>query len=230
MPNTLCAVSPLAIAVGLVPAAIGVALSPLAIIELILVLLSRRARVNGVVFVVTAVVTTLVVVAIGAFAVGAATDESSDEPSIVKGVVLLIVGVLVVALAARNWQRRRDTSVPKVFDSIADMGPGAVSLLAFSAIALNPKVAVIVLAAGAQAGASDEPARTIAAALVIFTMLASSPLLAALGYVIVRGEHARAQLDSVRSWLMDHTRVILAVVLGILGVVLVAQGWRAIAA
>jgi hypothetical protein len=95
----------------------GVALSPAPIIELILVLFSRRARVNGIVFVLTLLATTFAVAAIGALVLRVSTDNSTDQPSAVKGVVLVIIGLLVVALAARNWRQRRDTSVPRVFGS-----------------------------------------------------------------------------------------------------------------
>lgn len=219
----------LQITLALIPAAIGVALSPVAIIELILVLFSQRARINGVVFVVTLVVTTFAVAAIGAFAVGATTDDATDQPSTVKGVVLAVVGLLVVALAARNWQRRSDTSVPKVFDTIAGMGPGAVFVLAFGVVPMNPKNIVIVLAAGAQAGASGESVGTIALALVVFTLLAVSPFLVSVGYILVGGERAKRQLDTVRHWLVTNNRTIVAFVLAVLGVVLVAQGWSAMA-
>jgi hypothetical protein len=216
------------IVLSLLPAAIGVALSPAAIIELILVLFSKRARLNGVVFVATLLVTTFIVAAIGAFAVNVATDDSTDQPSTVKGIVLVVVGLLVFALAARNWQRRHDTSVPKVFDSIGNMGPGAVFVLAFGVVPMNPKNLVIVLAAGAQAGASGEATGTIVAALAIFTILAASPFLAAIGYLLVGGERANTGLEAAREWLIAHNRLIMAVVLGVLGLVLVGQGLAAI--
>ena len=214
---------------GLVPAAIGVALSPAALIELILVLFSKRARVNGLVFVVTLMVSIFAVAAIGAFAMKVTTDDSTDQPSTAKGIVLLILGVLALLIAWRNWTRRTDTSVPKMFDTIANMGPGAVFVLAVGAVPLNPKNLVMVLAAGAQAAASGEPTATIVTALVVFTLLAASPFLVAIGYVLIAGDGALERLGTVRDWLMSHNRLIMAIVLGVLGLVIVGQGWAAVA-
>jgi hypothetical protein len=214
---------------GLVPAALGVALSPAALIELILVLFSKRARVNGLVFVATLMVSIFAVAAIGAFAMKVTTDDSTDQPSIAKGIVLLVLGVFALVIARRNWTRRTDTSVPKMFDSIANMGPGAVFVLAVGAVPLNPKNLVMVLAAGAQAAASGEPTATVVTALVVFTLLAASPFLVAIGYVLIAGDGARQRLGVVRDWLMSHNRLIMAIVLGVLGVVIVGQGWAAVA-
>jgi glucan phosphoethanolaminetransferase (alkaline phosphatase superfamily) len=214
---------------GLVPAALGVALSPAALIELILVLFSKRARVNGLVFVATLMVSIFAVAAIGAFAMKVTTDDSTDQPSIAKGIVLLVLGVFALVIAWRNWTRRTDTSVPKMFDSIANMGPGAVFVLAVGAVPLNPKNLVMVLAAGAQAAASGEPTATVVTALVVFTLLAASPFLVAIGYVLIAGDGAQERLGAVRDWLMSHNRFIMAIVLGVLGVVIVGQGWAAVA-
>jgi hypothetical protein len=214
---------------GLVPAAIGVALSPAALIELILVLFSKRARVNGLVFVVTLMVSIFAIAAIGAFAMKVTTDDSTDQPSTAKGIVLLVLGVLALLIAWRNWTRRTDTSVPKMFDTIANMGPGAVFVLAVGAVPLNPKNLVMVLAAGAQAAASGETTATVVTALVVFTLLAASPFLVAIGYVLIAGDGAQERLGVVRDWLMSHNRLIMAIVLGVLGVVIVGQGWAAVA-
>jgi hypothetical protein len=214
---------------GLVPVAVGVALSPAALIELILVLFSKRARVNGVVFVTTLMITVFAVAAIGAFALKATTDDSTDQPSTVKGVVLVLLGALALVIAWRNWTQRSDTSVPRVFDTIANMGPGAVFVLALGAVPLNPKNLFMVLAAGAQAAASGESTGTIVAALLVFTVLATSPFLVAIGYVLVAGDGAQERLAVVRDWLMRHNRLIMAIVLGVLGLVVLGQGWAAVA-
>lgn len=214
---------------GLVPAAIGVALSPAALTELILVLFSKRARVNGLVFVATLMVSIFAVAAIGAFAMKVTTDDSTDQPSTAKGIVLLVLGVLALLIAWRNWTRRTDTSVPKMFDTIANMGPGAVFVLAVGAVPLNPKNLVMVLAAGAQAAASGETTATVVTALVVFTLLAASPFLVAIGYVLIAGDGAQERLGVVRDWLMSRNRLIMAIVLGVLGLVILGQGWAAVA-
>jgi hypothetical protein len=214
----------------LLPSAIAMALSPVAIIELILVLFSQRARINGMVFLATLIAGVFLIPVIGAFAVSVATDDSTDQPSTVKGWIILIIGLLLLLVAIRNWRNRADPTVPAVFDSIAKMGPGAVFVLALGATLFNPKNLIVLLSAGTQAGASGESTTTIIVSLVVFTLLATSPFIVSVGYVLVGGETAKTRLDAVREWLMANNRLIMAIVLGALALVLLAQGWAAITA
>jgi hypothetical protein len=216
--------------IPLVPAAIGVALSPAAIIELILVLLSQRARLNGVVFLATLIVSFFAIPLVGAFAFDAVTDDGTTEVSASKGWILVILGGLVLLLAWRSFKNRRDTSEPKVFGTIAQMGPVAVFILAIGVGMFNPKNLAILLAAGAQAGSSGAATSEIVLGLVLFTLLATSPFIAAVGILLFGGEHAEERLTRLKQWLIAHNRLIMAVVLGALGAVLVAQGIPAILA
>ena len=214
--------------VGLLPSAIAFALSPAAIIELILVLFSRRARVNGVVFLVSLVASVVVVTGLGAFAVSATTNGSTDQPSTIKGVVLALLGAAALFFAFRNWRNRTDASVPKAFDAIAGMGPFPVFVLAIGVAAFNPKNLIVLLAAGAQIGAAGEDTAAVLSTIVLFTLVATLPFSAAVAWVVFGGEGATRRLERVREWLMVHNRLIMAVVLVVLGVALLAQGIEAI--
>lgn len=136
---------------AMLPAAIGFALSPLGLVEMILVLLSKRARTNSLVFLVAIVIPVFAVPFVGASGMDAgATTET--ERGTAEGVVLLVIALILAALAARNFTRRHDTSAPAILDKIADMGPLAVLLLAPGVTVLNPKNLVVLLGAGAAAG------------------------------------------------------------------------------
>lgn len=213
---------------GILPAAIGVALSPIGIIEMILVLFSTRARVNGPVFLVTLMVTAFAIPAIGAFVIDATTDDTTGQPSTVKGWVLLVFGVLLLVVAVKNWMNRADRSAPKVLDTISGMGPVAVMVLALGVAAFNPKNLIVLLGAGTEAGASGESVGTIVLALVLFTLVATAPFSVSVGYLLFGGEQAKVRLDAVREWLTSRNKLIMAIVLGVLAVVLIVQGIAAL--
>jgi hypothetical protein len=212
----------------LIPAAIGVALSPTAIIELILVLLSRRARINGLVFVATLLLSFFVIPLVGAFVIDTATTDGSSQVSPAKGWVLVILGALLLLLAVRNFRNRHDTSEPKAFGAIAGMGPGAVFVLALGVGFFNPKNLAILLAAGAQAGASGQSTTQIVVALALFSVLATTPFIVAVGMRVFGGDHATERLTRLKGWLITHNRLIMAIVLAVLAAVLLAQGIPAI--
>lgn len=136
------------------------------------------------------------------------------------------MGLLLLLLAVRNWRYRGDTSEPKVFSTIAGMGPAAAGFLAFGAVFVNPKNLVLLLAAGQTIGASDSGSQFLLVAG--FVLLATLPYTLAGAYALLGGEAANARLDRARSWLISHNKLIMAIVLGVLGLVLVAKGISAL--
>ena len=210
------------------PAAIAIALSPIALIYLTLVLFSQRARVTGPVFLMTVMAAMFVVPLVTSVVVDGVTDDGSDEPATLAGWILVAFGLLLIALALSNWRKRSDTSAPKVLEKIDAMGPGAVALLAVAVTFLNPKNLVILVSTGAQAAASGEPIGTVAAALAMFVLVAALPLVVAVGYSSFGGRSAEERLEKLRRWLTGHNRVITAVVLGVIGAVLLVQGLAAV--
>ena len=206
----------------LIGSAIGFAISPITLIELILVLVSKRRVVNSIVLTVGIVVLSFVGVAIGAGGANAAGDTSSG-PSTTTSVVFVVLAVLLLAFAAKNWQNRADASEMAVFSKIGDMGPKAVLVLAPGATLLNPKNLIILLSAGQTIGSTASGAGVILPA-VVFVIVATSPFWASTLYALLGGADAQHRLDALRVWLMAKNRLIMAVVLGVLGLVLLAKG------
>ncbi len=211
---------------ALVSAAIGFALSPISIIELILVLFSNRRSVNAVAFVSSIVVLTSVGVAMG-YAGQQAGGGGEDETTTGAAVLFLVLGVGLVALGAQNWRNRADTSEPAVMGTIAKMGPAPVAFLALGATLVNPKNLVVLLAAGQTiaSATSDGEALVVGA---VFVALATLPYTGATAYAVLGGDHARQRLDGVRVWLIEHNRAIVGVVATLIGVVLAAKGVAAL--
>ncbi len=204
---------------ALVPAAVGLMVSPAPIIELILVLFSKRRTVNSVVFIATLWLTTAAVVAMGALG-GNAADGGSSEPSTLMGWVFVGLAILLLLIGAMNWRNRADTSEPAVFSTVSGMGPAPVAFLAFGAVAINPKNTVLVLAAGQAIGSSPSPF----VVGLIFVLLATAPYWLAVGYALLGGEPAHDRLDRMRAWLVAHNRLIMAIVCVALGLLLLVKG------
>ena len=88
------------------PFAVGVAISPIAIIAVILVLFSARARVNGPAFL-AGWLAGVAVVSIVVYLVADAGDASSDQTtSDTVSWIKLVLGVFLVAHAVRSWRAR----------------------------------------------------------------------------------------------------------------------------
>lgn len=103
--------------------AVGFALSPAGIVELILALFAKRRVANSVAFVVALPVLTALALGIGSLGANAGGDASSG-PNTATAVVLALFGTLLLRMGVKNWRSRRDTSEPPVFRAIGNMGPG----------------------------------------------------------------------------------------------------------
>ncbi len=210
----------------LIGSAIAFAISPVTLIELILVLVSKRRVINSIVLTSGIIGFAFVAVLIGVGGAKAVGDTSSG-PSRTTGFVFVLLALLLLAFAAKNWQNRGDTSEMAVFSKIGDMGPKSVFVLAPGATLLNPKNLIILLSAGQVIGSTSSGAGVLLPSL-IFVLLATSPFWLATMYALWGGTSAEQRLDSLRVWLMAKNRLIMAVVLGVLGVVLLAKGLGAI--
>jgi hypothetical protein len=206
---------------SLIPAAIGIAISPVPIVELILVIFSRRRVPNTVAFVLTLIVLSAAAVAMGA-AGQKATESSGNHTSTGMAVVLIVLGVLLLLVAIRNWRNRADTSEPNMLQKISGMGGAAAAFLAFGAVFVNPKNLVLLLAAGQTIGAATSGSKLLIGAL--FVLIATAPYTTAAGYALTGGAPANRNLDRARAWLIARNRLIMAVICGLLGALLVVKG------
>ena len=89
----------------ILPLAVGVAVSPLPIVAIILMLFSKRAKSNGPAFVLGWMAGIIVVGGI-VLALGNTADISSGGgPGTATSVLRLVLGLLLVGVAVRNWRR-----------------------------------------------------------------------------------------------------------------------------
>ena len=131
--------------------AVGVAISPVPIIAVILMLFSARARVNGPVFLlgwVTALVVVSGVVYVVADQSDAATSSSTSD-TIAWG--KLVLGVLFLLLAARQWRGRpspgAEPELPKWMAGIDALRPGKALAFGVLLAGVNPKNLILAVAA-----------------------------------------------------------------------------------
>jgi hypothetical protein len=208
--------------------AVAVAISPLAIIAVILMLFSARARVNGPAFllgwvVALAAVSTIVYVVSHD---GNVATSSTASDSVSWGKVVLGVGLLL--LARRSWRNRpapgAEPSMPKWMARVDSFSPWQAAGLGVVLAVANPKNLILTLgsAAGlAQLGLSTSDAIV---ATVVFVLLGSVTIVGPVLYSLVGGERARSSLDSAKAWLGEHNAAVMAALFLVFGVDLIAKG------
>ncbi|WP_410877027.1 GAP family protein [Nocardia sp. A7] len=208
---------------GLLPLAVGVALSPVPIIAAILMILSKNAGgaakgfaagwVGGIV-VVTGVMTLLAGVLGG----------SDSEPSTAASLVKIVLGAALVVLAVIQWQERSQTEVPGWMQAIDTLTPVKAVGLGALLSGVNPKNLLLCVSAGVAIGSGGLSAGGEVVAIVVFTVLASTTVLAVvIGYMIA-ADKLGPTLDRLREWLQLNNHAVMAIVLLIMGTVVVGKG------
>jgi hypothetical protein len=211
----------------LVPAAVGIAMSPLPIAAVILMLFSARARVNGAAFV-AGWIAGLAVVGGVLLLLGGDRAGSSSEPSTASFWVKTALGVLLLGAAGWQWRNRpaaaEEPTMPRWMEAID--GFSAIKAFGLAALlsgvnpknlALNAAGVVVILQGGLQP--TEEWL-----AFAIFVLLASLTVIAPVAYYFVAGDRADRALTSMKTWLVGNNAAVMAVLLLIFGVKLLADG------
>jgi len=190
--------------------AVGVAISPLAIIAVILVLFSRQARANGRAFllgwVVALAVVSVVVYAAAAGANASSDTTASDSISWLK----IVLGIVLLWLAAGRWRRRPAPGAaperPKWMGRIDSMTPGQAAGLGAILVVANPKN--LILTIGAAAGLAQLGLSTgdVVVALIVFIVVASVTIATPVIYARRGGPRAEATLDDIKAGWRTTTR------------------------
>jgi threonine/homoserine/homoserine lactone efflux protein len=126
----------------LLPLAIGIAISPIPIIAVILMLLSRKATATSTGFLLGWVVGIVLVTVVVLALVGQAGNTAGGEPSTLSSVLKLVLGAALILLAVRQWQGRpkegETAAMPKWMDAIESFTFVRALLLGFGLSAINP--------------------------------------------------------------------------------------------
>jgi threonine/homoserine/homoserine lactone efflux protein len=209
--------------------AIGIAISPIAIIAVILMLFSGRARVNGPMFLLgwAAGITTLTVVVL---LLSNAGDVSSDSGAS-NGVswLKLVLGIVLIALAVREWRSLppdgEHAAMPRWMTTVDRFTPTRALAVGVALSALNPKNFVLVIGGATTISQGDLSAGKQVLAVAIFVVLSSLSVAAPVVAYFVGGQRAQRLLQRWEDSLARNNTAVMSVVLLIMGVVLIGKGF-----
>lgn len=212
----------------ILPLALGIAISPIPIIAAILMLLSPRARVTSVGFLLGWVVGILIAVIVFTLlsSLIPAADPNASKP--ITGVIQIILGVLLLLVAARQWHSRpragEEPHLPKWMQAIDTITFGRAFGLAFILAAVNPKNLLMAASAGVTVGSAALNIGSQIVVIAIFTVLAASTVLVPVVGYLIAANKLRGPLESLHRWLAAENAIIMAVLLLVIGVVLIGKG------
>lgn len=226
----------------LVPLALGIMLSPLAVMALVAVLVSKLARVNGIAFLIGWSIGVVGVVVLGLWlfstlevhARGAA-PLWADGLRVLLAVFLIGAAVLVYRRGHRHVQAMAAASTPQDvvkaapqlpgwLQKVSTFRPGRCVILGVGIFVLNPVDGSCALLASLDIVLAGLPTATTVAVVIAFCVVGVLPIAAPVLCVVARGERSQPALARLRDWVATHTNVLNAALLLVIGAMQLQKG------
>jgi threonine/homoserine/homoserine lactone efflux protein len=212
----------------ILPLAVGIAISPIPIIAVILMLLSPHAKGTSLGFMIGWIAGIVVAIVVFTLLSSVLPQDKEGGGSPVAGVIKIILGLLLLFVAFRQWRGRPakggEAAMPKWMSAIDSMTAGKALGLGFLLSAVNPKNLLMAVSAGVIVGGAGLTFGQAVIVIIIFVLLAGcTVIIPVIGYLVASARLA-GPLDSLRVWLVDNNAVIMAVVLLVIGVTVIGKG------
>ena len=213
----------------MLPLAIGIAISPLAIVAVILILTTPQAKTNGPAFLGGWLAALAVVGGVALVATDAADSADSSGPRTIVALVKIALGVVLFFLAWRGFRSRpktgEDAPLPKWMAALDRFTP--TRSLAVGALfgGVKPKNLILAAAAAAGIAGSGLGGAQQVVVLLLLILVASVTIIAPVAIYFLLGEEKAARvLDGWKTWLQANNSTVMIVLFVVFGVVLLGQG------
>ncbi len=200
---------------GSLPLAVGIALSPIPIIAVVLMLTSRKAKVNGPMFVLGWLLGLGVVGAIVLLLAGPTGASTSGSPADWLSWLKIVLGVLLLLVAARQFRSRphgdEQAQMPKWMATIDNTSPGAALGLGALLAGVNPKNLLLAVGGAATIAQTGIPGGQQAIAYLIFALIGTLGVGIPVAIYFVMGARSQKLLAGIKDWMSRYNAVIMTV-------------------
>lgn len=211
-----------------IPLALGVAASPLPVVAIIVILLTKRARSSSLIFSAAWIVGNFVAISFAVAFAGQVVlpSQGFDLPFEGSITFLLGVGLLVMAWMSRRGRRQSGEQVdaPSWVRSVDNLSPWGGALVAFSNATTSPKNLALALAAGAIIQASTPRPASVLVSQLLYVAIASITIVGPVVVYFVGGERSTAILLRWKRKITDNAAAVMELMLFVLGLVLAGRG------
>jgi len=212
----------------LVPLALGVAASPISIVAVLVILLTKRARLGSLAFSLSWVAGIALALFLSvAFADRVPTfPQGLDLPFEGLITVLLGVGLVVAALVARRGRFRSDDPyrAPGWVSAVDDLSPVGGAIVAFTNATTSPKNLALALAAGVAIRDANLRSSEMMTAEAVYIAIACLTVVVPVVVYFLGGVRTEATIAHWKDVVTARAAGIMELTLFILGLVLAAKG------
>lgn len=211
----------------MLPAAVGVAISPIPIVAVVLMLVTAGGRVNGPAFLVGWIVGVAAAGTIVLLLAGGADATDEGQPAAWTDWLKLVLGVLLLLVALKQWRGRphegEEPVTPKWMGALDGFTPPKAAGAGIVLSAVNPKNLLLIVAGAAAIAQTGIGAGEQAVALMVFVLIASIGVATPVVIYFAMGDRSRELLDRLKNWMARNNAVIMAVLLLVIGVKLIGD-------
>jgi hypothetical protein len=210
------------------PLATGLALSPLAVITGIILLLGDGGRVKAALFALGWLGAIFVITATAFWVVDVAEDVDAEGTATGVDIVQLLLALLFFGLAVLSWRKRPREGGPaphnKLLRRLDGIGVAGALLVGLAQGFVVIKNIPLAAGAGARLGEAELTGGEAAVALLVFALVSTAGVLVPLVVALVGGRTLTPALTAAREWLEANTSAITITVLAVLGSYFLGQG------
>lgn len=207
---------------------VAVAISPVPIIAVVLMLGTPQARSNGPAFLAGWIVGLAVAGAIVLLIANGAGADDDDGTSSTVGWVKVVLGLLLLLLAAREWRTRprgdEHGDLPKWMQAIDKFTPVKAAGIAVVLSAANPKNLMMTVGAALAISQTGAATGDEIVALAVFVIIGTIGVAAPIAIFFAMGDRAVKLLDDMKTWLAANNQAVMAVLFLVIGAKLLGDG------
>ena len=212
----------------MLPLALGIAISPTPVVATIIMLLSPKGKGTSIGFLIGWVGGIALMTSVFALLSSLLPNARPQNPTYTVGFVEIGLGLLLIALAVRQWLRRPrpgdDAPLPRWVKAIDSLTFWRGLAIGFVYSAFRPKNLAISLAAGVVIGSAGLEVLPAVLATAIFTVVAASTIAAPVVAYFGGRHRVTSTLEETREWLLRNVGTITSVALLFLGIVVFGMG------
>ena len=204
---------------------VGISISPLPIVGIILILMSKKPNSNSIFYLVGWVAGNILIFMLSSILVSSAADASGQSTAM--RIIRIVLGLVLIVFAIREFRKRpkkgQEAKVPKWFEKLDDVqGIGALGI-GFFMSAINPKNLLLGISAGSSIGALKLPDGEFIFSIILYVILTSIVLTVPTVMFRISKDKITGVLHSAKSWLINNNAVIMSVIFLMIGVSMISK-------
>ncbi|MEJ1154480.1 GAP family protein [Microbacterium marmarense] len=205
---------------------VAVAISPIAMVAVILMATSGKGRTNGTAFMLGSYL--FCIVFVGSLVVigrSAGADDEESATHLLIDAVEVALGAFLVVMAVRQWQRRSHTGTPQWMNAIDGMTVWKAFIVGILISGpLSPKDLPLLFAASGRISQAELVVHEVVAVVLIFGVIGVMAITIPWLISVIAPSQVEMRLSGLRDWLIGNHAVIMTVLFLILGAKLIGAG------